>query len=178
MTLVAKKTVYQGYKFNSRLEATWACYFDLMGVPWLYEVDAYNLDGLTYIPDFWLPELKMWLEIKGELMTDERGMKIMEKARRLAVLSGHPVILTFNDPLDQKCVAFGVQGGFYPAAHFTLCPHCGAFGLHVRTEAGVKFLCPKKGEHREKIAVAAARGLHRALFEAAQAVRQRRFGIQ
>lgn len=178
MTLTAKKTVYQGYKFNSRLEATWAHYFNLAGVPWEYEKDAYDMGGKAYIPDFWLSTLRMWHEVKGEILNDQVGLKIMEKAGKLAILSGYPVVLTFNDPLDQKCVAFGTQGGFYSAAHFTLCPICGAFGLHVRTEAVPRFLCPKKAdEHGEQLPPTTMREKHRRLFEAAQKARQRRFGI-
>jgi hypothetical protein len=179
LTLVAKKTVYKGHRFASRLEARFACFFDLMGVPWEYEKEAYDLDSLTYIPDFWLSTNRMWHEAKGELITDAIGLKVMEKCKRLAILSGYPVVLAFNDPLAMKCVTFGVQGGMYADSHYSLCPHCGAFGIHVRNEAGPRFICPKKAEHADKpLSLEAGRALHRSLFEAAQAARQRRFGVQ
>jgi len=41
-------TTYRGITFRSRLEATWACFFDLAGWPWEYE--PFDLEG--YIPDF------------------------------------------------------------------------------------------------------------------------------
>ena len=44
-------TYYSGIRFRSRLEATWAAFFDLMQWPWEYE--PFDLDG--YIPDFALP---------------------------------------------------------------------------------------------------------------------------
>jgi len=41
-------TKYKGVQFRSRLEATWAAYFDLLGVRWEYE--PFDLPG--WIPDF------------------------------------------------------------------------------------------------------------------------------
>lgn len=41
-------TLYRGYRFRSRLEARWACFFDGIGWPWEYE----PLDLNGYIPDF------------------------------------------------------------------------------------------------------------------------------
>jgi hypothetical protein len=41
-------TEYAGIRFRSRLEATWAAFFDLMQWPWEYE--PFDLAG--YIPDF------------------------------------------------------------------------------------------------------------------------------
>lgn len=178
MTLIAKQTKYRGYKFASRLEGKWAYFLDLNQVPWEYEREGYDLDGLTYYPDFWLPSLKVWLEIKGELITDEIGAKVVEKCKRLATLSIHPVVLTFHDPLDQRCVTFGVKGGMYAESHFTLCSHCGAFGLHVRTGAGPRFHCPQIAEHGEPLPITTTRQLRRTFYDMATAARQRRFGAR
>ena len=43
-------TMYDGYRFRSRLEARWAAFFDLAGWEWKYE--PIDLDG--WIPDFWV----------------------------------------------------------------------------------------------------------------------------
>lgn len=47
-TAKARPTTYAGVNFRSRLEATWAAFFDLAGVPWQYE--PIDLDG--WVPDF------------------------------------------------------------------------------------------------------------------------------
>lgn len=61
------ETLYKGYRFRSRLEARWAVFFDALGIPWEYEKEGYQLsDGSLYLPDFWLPNQKIWVEIKGE----------------------------------------------------------------------------------------------------------------
>ena len=58
-------TRYKGYNFRSRLEARWAVFFDHLGVRWDYEPEGFELgNGLRYLPDFWLPDAKMWVEIK------------------------------------------------------------------------------------------------------------------
>jgi hypothetical protein len=74
----AIQTRYQNYRFRSRLEARWAVFLDHCGFKWQYEPEGYDLssvldrnefyyeldwDGL-YLPDFYLPDLNMWLEIK------------------------------------------------------------------------------------------------------------------
>jgi hypothetical protein len=44
----AKPTIYKGNKYRSKLEARWACFFDLIG--WQYEYEPCEFDGWT--PDF------------------------------------------------------------------------------------------------------------------------------
>jgi hypothetical protein len=62
--LKAIETRYRGYRFRSRLEARWAVFMDALGVRWEFEPEGYNLDGEWYLPDFWLPDLRAFLEIK------------------------------------------------------------------------------------------------------------------
>lgn len=62
----AIETEYNGYKFRSRLEARWAVFFDALGIEYEYEKEGYDLDGIRYLPDFWLPRLDLWAEIKGK----------------------------------------------------------------------------------------------------------------
>lgn len=49
-TIKAIPTRYRDVDFRSRLEATWAAYFDLAKVPWEYE--PFDMDG--WAPDFLL----------------------------------------------------------------------------------------------------------------------------
>lgn len=77
----AIETVYRGYRFRSRLEARWAVFFDALGVRWEYEKEGFDFgNGVRYLPDFWLPDLRMWAEVKAERFTDEEWAK----ARALA----------------------------------------------------------------------------------------------
>lgn len=65
--LKALPTVYGGINYRSRIEARWAVFFESLGLQYEYEREGYDLgDGQLYLPDFWLPELKIWVEIKGD----------------------------------------------------------------------------------------------------------------
>lgn len=61
----AIETVYKGFRFRSRLEARWAVFFDELGVRWEYEREGYDLGGVRYLPDFWLPGERMHVEVKA-----------------------------------------------------------------------------------------------------------------
>lgn len=70
------ETTYAGCRFRSRLEARWAVFFDTLGVTWTYEPQGYEVtDGhrepIRYLPDFFLPGLGLWVEVKGEMTVDE-----------------------------------------------------------------------------------------------------------
>jgi|GEM_PF-566997 len=67
------ETVYNGYRFRSRLEARWAVFFDTLGIKYEYEKEGYEIKDRGscktwyYLPDFYLPETKTWVEVKGDL---------------------------------------------------------------------------------------------------------------
>ena len=59
------ETIYNGYKFRSRLEARWAVALDAMNIKYEYESEGYVLkNGFYYLPDFYLPELLWHAEVK------------------------------------------------------------------------------------------------------------------
>lgn len=60
------ETIYNGYRFRSRLEARWAVFFDTLGIQYEYEPEGFKLsDGTMYLPDFYLPAFDYYVEIKG-----------------------------------------------------------------------------------------------------------------
>lgn len=109
------QTAYSGCRFRSRLEARWAVFYDALGVAWEYEREAYALgpigttvepDGthtswtgdedygeLAYLPDFWLPTLNCWVEIKGARPTDLECLK----AARLSHVTNKDMYIFFGD---------------------------------------------------------------------------------
>lgn len=62
----AIETKYAGVLFRSRTEARWAIFFDALGIPWEYEKEGYEIAGVKYLPDFWLPSVDMFAEVKGK----------------------------------------------------------------------------------------------------------------
>lgn len=84
----AIETRYAGCHFRSRLEARWAVFFDHLGVAWEYEPQGFaweaktikspwgrdeELQGGLYLPDFWLPSISTWFEVKGNEQTNEES---------------------------------------------------------------------------------------------------------
>jgi hypothetical protein len=90
----AIETVYQGYRFRSRLEARWAVFFDTLGLRWEYEKEGYELGAAgRYLPDFWLPDLECFVEVKGaEPTPDERML-----CDTLRQQHGAPVIIVHGE---------------------------------------------------------------------------------
>jgi hypothetical protein len=87
-------TVYKGYRFRSRLEARYAVFFDTLGIRWEYEKEGYDLGPAgKYLPDFWLPELTCFVEVKGQEPTDEE----IQKTVLLRDATGWPVVIVHSE---------------------------------------------------------------------------------
>ena len=76
MSIKPIETFYNGYKFRSRLEARWAVFLDALGVKYEYEPEGFNIDGTKYLPDFYLPNVDRWLEVKGKKLSSNEVSKI------------------------------------------------------------------------------------------------------
>lgn len=86
-------TYYKGIQFRSRTEARWAVAFDRLGIRWQYEPEGYSFDGQdAYLPDFLLPDLDLWVEVKGQSPTLEE----FANASRLALADGRDVVITWQ----------------------------------------------------------------------------------
>ena len=71
---------YAGVRFRSTLEADWAATLDSLNIIWQYEPEAVRLpSGEFYRPDFYLPRIATWLEVKGP--HNERLDKTLELAQ-------------------------------------------------------------------------------------------------
>ncbi len=78
-TIEAIKTTYKSIEYKSRLEARTAVFFDCLRLDFEYEPEVFEFsNGLWYKPDFYLPEFKMWIEIKGPDLYEEAYLKAKE----------------------------------------------------------------------------------------------------
>lgn len=103
--LRAIETIYRGYRMRSRLEARWACFLDAVGVAWEYEGEGYELGGTRYLPDFFLPANRTFLEIKPRRGSgvDRKPAAAVEAAPHLFQGDGpdrHRMVVVYGDPLD------------------------------------------------------------------------------
>ena len=107
----AIETVYKGYRFRSRLEARWARFWDVMGDEYQYEPEGFDLDGVRYLPDFWLHPYRLrpgwgyWVEIKPTEATAEQ----MDKLIRVCVGTHHNGLMIQGNPWPGEFTCTKVQ---------------------------------------------------------------------
>lgn len=58
--------------FRSSWELEYAKYLDTTGELWYYEIETFDLGNFTYTPDFFLPRLNKFVEIKGYMREDDK----------------------------------------------------------------------------------------------------------
>jgi hypothetical protein len=86
---------FDGVQFRSKTEARWAAFFKACGIRYEYEKEGYDLGGgICYLPDFWLPALDRWFEVKGKEPTREE----LEKCQALAFETEKEVLLAVGSP--------------------------------------------------------------------------------
>lgn len=108
MGITAIETVYNGYKFRSRLEARWAVFFDAVGIEYEYEPEGLILsDGTPYLPDFYLPQFHSYFEVKSKHI---KGTPAEKEARRKISDGSHcdtwSGIICFGDPYDHDMTIY------------------------------------------------------------------------
>src|SRR2546421_509748 len=102
-----------------------------LGITYYYEYEGYPLDGFFYLPDFWLPKLDCFIEIKGAEPTEEE----LHRARLLAITSHKPVYIFAGN------IGLPTQLDGYTSWRFTEeeqeqdhwwceCQICGVIGLY------------------------------------------------
>lgn len=127
----AIETAYRETWFKSRTEARWAVFFDHIGLRWEYEREGYVVGGEPYLPDFWLPDLQAFFEVKGKAPID-REWRV---AQALADESGFPVYLAWGGlgaPLtaDENCARFSPSSKVADLGQlWCTCPDCGRVAL-------------------------------------------------
>lgn len=153
-TLKAIETHYKGYRFRSRLEARWAVFFDTLGVRYEYEKEGFDLGEVGwYLPDFWLPDCQLWVEIKPRHVPtiDDAQAKV----RALATATGRAVLLICGNPWPDEYLAFVLTSGIcegepcIDTAKLAVCRKCPAFAIE-QTDCGwtIYGACKRDGECR------------------------------
>ena len=126
MPLVPIQTEYNGTVYRSRTEARWAVFFTIAEIEFQYEPEGFDLGGINYLPDFWLPRLGLFVEVKPP--SEPLPIEI-EKCSRLAKASGSLVLLVRGDPGLKRGTLFnpdGIEQAEYgiPNAFFSVCRRC------------------------------------------------------
>lgn len=103
------ETVYNGYRFRSRLEAKWAVYFNLIGLNYIYEPNGYVLsNGQCYLPDFYLPTVEAYVEVKPSSIYKKDLNEAIDKLTDLAYFENKYALLCVGDPVDNDITVWGM----------------------------------------------------------------------
>lgn len=107
------QTFYKGHKFRSRLEARYAIFFDEIGWEWLYEFEGFHLKSGNYLPDFFLPKMDMFAEVKPKELNELEMKKCLELSNgEYTDGKKHKVILLEGSP-SLKYYRMIIDGGIY-----------------------------------------------------------------
>ncbi len=80
---------YRDITFRSTLEARWAHFLDCHRIAWEYEPAGYQLGDVLYEPDFYLPKIRTFLEVKP-IIDDGTASKAATLAWALEAKEGDP----------------------------------------------------------------------------------------
>lgn len=96
------QTHYNGFRFRSRLEARWAVFFDAAGIEYDYEVEGFESEeGKRYLPDFYLPRFKTYVEIKRKGLSEAERKEAKQKCENLLLSEeGACVLYLEGDPVE------------------------------------------------------------------------------
>lgn len=139
-TIKAIETIYpwpNGPRYRSRLEARWAVLFDGLGIRHKYEDQGYTFAGVKYLPDFYLPDYGVYVEVKG---VDDPNYAVLRTPALFAAHMQVPVLMCFGEmrpnhmmlalastgpqSIDVEQQTLGVR-----PAWWLVCPLCGSLGL-------------------------------------------------
>lgn len=172
----AIETSYNGYRFRSRAEARWAVFFDTAGIRYRYELEGFELPCGRYLPDFYLPDLDYWFEVKGQQPTPDEITRCgflydaTSKSILIAVGPPEPNPQIIHIPLiltDKEAESLSIVPKFYIAEDRR---NANEFWL-LDPQGEARWLGPSCGPDHGKLPL-----VHRATERAYAASRAARFG--
>jgi hypothetical protein len=154
----AIETLYNQNRFRSRLEARWAVFMDCLQIKYQYEPEGYQADGVRYLPDFYLPDLGCFMEVKptpehfGEYERRKAKMLSDGTGKPLYVFAGEcapitiPESLGASDPITTINGAYAFGAGqhtfeIYRRHCFSYCSDC-KIPLIASLDTTPRFACP------------------------------------
>jgi hypothetical protein len=100
-------TVIDGISCRSRLEARFVVFLKHLQLPFEYERTTFGMDdGSRYTPDFYIPALKLHVELKPAFPLFEEISKCVELCKR-----GHATVLLYGDKFIAPFSSTDMHGG-------------------------------------------------------------------
>jgi len=112
-----KPTFYKGVWFDSRTEAKYALAWDLLGIRYKIEEEKYtDHEGRGFIPDFYLPDYQLWVEVASD--RPEAQARKIPRCHALADATSQAVLLTKGFPAESDATPLCAGWGFHlPSPH-------------------------------------------------------------
>lgn len=104
-------TYYNGIEFRSRLEVRWVIFFNELDIRWEYEPKTFafthpdNGFPIWYKPDFYLPGLGVWAEVKPTELEPLEDLK----CRLLCAETHRPILTLIDVPSSDRFTAYVVD---------------------------------------------------------------------
>jgi len=86
----ARPGIYKGVSMRSQLEIRFAAELDERNIRWFYESEA--LGDAGYLVDFYLPDLGVWVEVKGTIIAKDRQV-LPDVAKHLKQTRQHRLMM-------------------------------------------------------------------------------------
>jgi hypothetical protein len=138
MTIAPIPTRWNGVLYRSRTEARWAVFFDALGVEATYEPETFNLGGSWYLPDFFILQWNLYVEVKPREATEfERS-----RCERLAALTGRPVFMALGSPGERSGSLFLSTGPLKGNFSFEQCKRCLMLAISCEDKAAIVLSAP------------------------------------
>lgn len=109
-----------GQKFRSRAEARWAQFFEAGHIRYVYEPEGFESDGIRYLPDFYLPDFDLYVEVKPE--RPEAGEELKKPLNMVMVGIIKRLLILQDMPPKTECDIY-----WYPFAYY----HNGYQGIRI-----------------------------------------------
>lgn len=147
-TIKAIETRYKDHRFRSRLEARWAVFFDSLDLKYEYEKEGFHTPSGLYLPDFWLPRLKTWVEIKGRAPTDAEQDSLSYVAtntasRGVCLWGSIEWYAHEGDAPSSWDGGYLLDGGWDNFYRFCQCARCKTIGIQFSGAANRNCFCVK-----------------------------------
>lgn len=164
----AIETIYNGYKFRSRLEARWAVFFNELKVEFQYEPEGFTDGANRYLPDFFLPQTFLrsskgvYVEIKPEIFNE--GDELDWFKNNLVLFKGEPNNSIWGNYDKPDC---GIQLVPYwdNEMKFWICANCNTSKIEY-SESNYNYCpCCNKGGCNDDLINSAAIAARSARFE-------------
>jgi len=91
--MIAIPTNYNGHTFRSIMEARWAVFFDFFGFRWSYEPNGHMTNGVKYLPDFYLHDFDLYVEVKYR-----KNAKEVELAKKFSIIHAVDTVICDGNP--------------------------------------------------------------------------------